>query len=77
VILAVLAVALFSGTFAGYEAVLVALTLGYADVAGRALSADAVEAPGLTFRPGPAVVAHEPALGGGEPSAVVANRPPS
>jgi hypothetical protein len=51
VILAVLAVALFSGTFAGYVALLVVLTVGYADVARRALSAGAVEAPGLSFRP--------------------------
>ena len=65
-VLAVLAVALFSGTFAGYVALLVVLTVGYADVARRALSAGAVEAPGLSFRPARPWLLMNPRSGGGK-----------
>jgi hypothetical protein len=50
VILAVLAVAAFSATFAGYVALLLALTVGYAELAWRALAAAAVAMPGLSIR---------------------------
>lgn len=48
VVVAVLVVALFSTAFAGYLVVLVALTVGYAEVARRALSTAATKTPGLS-----------------------------
>ena len=66
VILAVLAVALFSVAFAGYLASLVVLTVGYVEVARRALSTAAVDAPGLSFRPMRPWLLVNPRSGGGK-----------
>ena len=51
VVVAVLAVALFSGAFAGYLALLVALTVAYAEVARRALATAPVDMPGSISPP--------------------------
>jgi diacylglycerol kinase family enzyme len=68
VVLAVLVVALFSAAFAGYLASLVALTVGYAEVARRALSTAEVELPGSMSPPARPWLVVNPRSGSGKAS---------
>lgn len=69
-VVAVTAVALVSGFFAGYLAVLVATTVGYAELARRALSAAAADLPGSGARPARPWLLVNPRSGGGKAARV-------